>query len=277
MPTRRQVLTGLVVAAALVMSTVWPAAADHVNEGNVRFKTTCKPAGSAMVDPIVTPGGPSAHLHDFFGAKGVTSTTTTYAQLLALPTTCNDPGDHAGYWVPSVYVNGVKRAMTTSTAYYRLGGKHGPIEPYPPGLKIVAGYSLTNPAAPHGVTGWQCNEANLPNPTPAGCTADLTMRINFPDCWDGVNLDSADHRSHMAYSVDTGPAHVCPATHPHPVPALTTYNHYGTLRSTDVVTLSSGDITQGLHGDFFNGWTVARLAERIETCLIGLAKCPSGG
>lgn len=30
----------------------------------------------------------------------------------------------------------------------------------------------------------------------------LELHVTFPDCWDGVRLDSPDHRSHMAYSRD---------------------------------------------------------------------------
>ena len=50
----------------------------------------------------------------------------------------------------------------------------------------------------------------FPNRT---CDGGLQLRVRFPCCWDGKNLDSADHKSHMAYPsmVDNG---VCPSTHP---------------------------------------------------------------
>lgn len=40
-------------------------------------------------------------------------------------------------------------------------------------------------------------------------------------CWDGVNLDSTDHKSHVAYpsgSFETGGA--CPSTHPVKLPQV---------------------------------------------------------
>ena len=38
----------------------------------------------------------------------------------------------------------------------------------------------------------------------------MAIGVNFPSCWNGVDLDSADHMSHMAY-----PTHnVCPAGYP---------------------------------------------------------------
>src|SRR5690606_26323429 len=42
------------------------------------------------------------------------------------------------------------------------------------------------------------------------CPNGLRAQVFFPSCWDGVNLDSPDHQSHVAYptqSYDSGP---CP-------------------------------------------------------------------
>jgi hypothetical protein len=58
-------------------------------------------------------------------------------------------------------------------------------------------------------------------PTKA-CPGGIRASVIFPSCWDGKNLDSPDHASHMAYSpggaVLAGAA--CPATHPIRVPQL---------------------------------------------------------
>ena len=35
---------------------------------------------------------------------------------------------------------------------------------------------------------------------PATSCDELELSMLMPSCWDGVNLDSADHRSHMAYT-----------------------------------------------------------------------------
>jgi len=54
------------------------------------------------------------------------------------------------------------------------------------------------------------------------CPGGIRASIVFPPCWDGKNLDSPDHRSHMAYS--PGNAVLananCPSTHPVRVPQL---------------------------------------------------------
>ena len=35
---------------------------------------------------------------------------------------------------------------------------------------------------------------------PATSCDELELSMLMPSCWDGVNLDSADHRAHMAYT-----------------------------------------------------------------------------
>lgn len=45
------------------------------------------------------------------------------------------------------------------------------------------------------------------------CPNGLRTQVFFPSCWDGKNLDSANHASHMAYPSGTDSGH-CPASHP---------------------------------------------------------------
>jgi hypothetical protein len=47
----------------------------------------------------------------------------------------------------------------------------------------------------------------------ANCPDGLRLEVVFPSCWDGKNVDSADHVSHMAYP-DLVQAGECPETHP---------------------------------------------------------------
>jgi hypothetical protein len=51
-------------------------------------------------------------------------------------------------------------------------------------------------AAIRGRPGRTSSSAAIPT-CPAGSY--LSAKIIFPGCGDGMNLDSADHRSHMAY------------------------------------------------------------------------------
>lgn len=45
------------------------------------------------------------------------------------------------------------------------------------------------------------------------CPSGMRAQVFFPQCWDGQSLDSANHKSHVAYpsGVDSGD---CPASHP---------------------------------------------------------------
>ena len=48
--------------------------------------------------------------------------------------------------------------------------------------------------------------SGLPNKT---CPDGLRAQVFFPSCWDGVNLDSADHKSHMAYPTQVSVSSLC--------------------------------------------------------------------
>jgi hypothetical protein len=94
--------------------------------------------------------------------------------------------------------------------------------------------------------------------------------VNFPNCWNGKSLDSANHKSHMAYSV----AGRCPASHPVAVPAITlVYSYLPPAPGT--VMLSSGGQFSG-HADFINSWNEQVLTRLVDTCLNEDAYCQAG-
>jgi hypothetical protein len=91
---------------------------------------------------------------------------------------------------------------------------------FPPGFRMVAGNpflrsfnssSLEAAAITYNCLGTSNPQTNgFPN---YNCPGGLRTQVFFPSCWDGVNLDSADHKSHMAYPSLTDSGH-CPPTHP---------------------------------------------------------------
>lgn len=79
-----------------------------------------------------------------------------------------------------------------------------------PRIKIVSDNSLPS---------WCHGKLEIPN---VGISSGEKTQADFSRCWDGVNLDSEDHMSHVAYPSsgtfeNNGP---CPATHPVPIPQL---------------------------------------------------------
>jgi len=107
----------------------------------------------------------------------------------------------------------------------------------------------------------------MPKSCPPG--DEIRYSIPFPQCWDGKNLDSPNHKSHMAYPVfNDGPSWIpsrqykCPATHPVVLPQITVIPAYDVPANGDTSSwrLSSDmyDPTQpagySRHADWFNGW-----------------------
>jgi hypothetical protein len=257
-----------------MLSPIRPDAAVADSGGTV--KSICTYSHTAPDDPIVKPGLPGAsHSHDFFGNTG-TDAFTTLADLEAGETTCDFTEDRSAYWVPSLLINGNRVDPTHVAPYYTLrGADMTVVQPYPPGLMLVAGNSLATSPQPTSVTSWACEDgsqgskqSSVPN-----CRSgqELTLKIQFPECWDGVSLDSADHKSHFNYLASNNAT--CPASHPVLVPTLGLIVHYPTSGGTGV-TLSSGGQHSG-HADFFNAWEPDRLQELIDDCLLTGMLCHS--
>ncbi|KAM0720429.1 hypothetical protein Q7P37_004565 [Cladosporium fusiforme] len=89
----------------------------------------------------------------------------------------------------------------------------------------------------------------------------LSGHVRFPSCWDGVNLDSDDHFSHMSYPDpdlhgDTQGG-MCPSSHPVALINIGAEFGFGLEGLTDghLFVFSNGDTTgNGFHADFFAGW-----------------------
>ena|SRR3712207_4471477 len=117
---------------------------------------------------------------------------------------------------------------------------------------------------------------------PTSATDGLIARVDFPSCWDGMSLDTPDHRSHVVYPDARG----CPSHHPRAIPRLSVRIHTGVwdpcagLRPcgpddpTDTLrlTLSSGSY-ETLHVDIWNTWHQSRLDRLTDACLRAGKKC----
>lgn len=83
----------------------------------------------------------------------------------------------------------------------------------------------------------------------AYCPDGLRFELMFPSCWDGVNVDSDDHKSHVAYP-DLVINGNCPDTHPVRLPGLfyeTIWDMGSYTDRSGIFVISNGDPT----GKFF--------------------------
>ncbi len=247
-----------------------PAGTTMVSE----FHTDCAVSGEAPDDPIVFPGMPGAsHLHTFFGPS--VNASTHPADLLAAPTNCNAPGDHAAYWVPTLKLNGVPVKIKSFRAYYGARVTDPSIVvPFPPGLVMVQGDPKRQVATPAGASGqfWCAGSAeigrsadgNWPVCAPGG---NLIYQLVFQDCWDGKHIDSPDHKSHMG-PMQNG---ACTGAYPVAIPNLSLMVNYDSLGGDGLI-LSSG-LASSMHGDFMNAWDPTKLSALVKICIDAHAKC----
>lgn len=276
----RHTEAGLVALAALVVITLVAglALADGASVGadpvpglgpqgrRPQFKVECPYSHSANDDPIVYPGEPGAsHLHDFFGSE-IVDADTVPADLLGSPTTCQQQLDTASYWAPALLDHGAKVEPVDLIAYYRpsVGTDPSTLVPYPHGLVMIAGDGTATEPQPLSVAAWHCGSSPELSSEPPTCprTAPLAVRIAFPSCWDGVNLDSEDHKQHLAYAVGG----TCPPQHPVAVPELVVEVRYPIHGDGHDLVLASGQ-TITAHADFMNGWDQDKLEREVRTCL----------
>lgn len=239
-----------------------------------QFLSNCTFSHRLPDDPIVFPGAAGAsHSHDFLGNVS-TNANSTASSLQANGTTCQPSNDKAAYWVPTVSVGGTPVPPVFANFYYR-GNKRDfqQVNPFPPGFKMIAGTATATTPQPMSITSWGCTNGSTNTSEIPTCPAGERLKLSlfFPDCWDGANLDSADHKSHLSYRVNG----LCPGTHPFRVPQIQFFIVYATTGGPGT-TVASGSQYSG-HGDFFNGWDQSVLNSRVANCINAGIKCNKNG
>ena len=262
----------VVVPNDSVTPYVTPFKKTATSRSQIGFSVWCDRSHTATNDPIVFPGQPGrSHLHDFFGST-VTDAFSTVADLRAGPTTCTTSDDKSAYWVPALYANGVAQAPTNTTFYYKPGVEdRASITPIPYGLEMVAGNAMAS-GPQKGEYFWFQEFGNASNNTNDGTmiradkSGKITLRVVYPDCWDGTRLSAPD-QSHVAYHTNK---RTCPPSHPVAMPQLVMFVSYGT--NGDGVSLASG-AWFSMHADFFNAWTPATQQRLIDECVKPSVSC----
>ena len=283
------VLTGVVavvaaasVAVAVTSSDDAPPKAPAANayptrytgpQGGVgQFVVTCPYSHSGPNDPIVHPGMPGmSHRHDFYGST-TTNAQSTIASMHRSSTTCNKSVDTAGYWQPTLYNHGKVVKPLEIAAYYRAAPGVDPklVKTMPQGLALIAGDFRATKPQKGDATGWTCGVSSGLSDTPPACLpgAPLHLVLTFKDCWDGKHVDSADHQSHVTYSVKGQ----CPEGFETHIPQIVMSVNFGISGKDLDLELASGNIYSA-HGDFWNTWDPAGLQREISMCINRGAVC----
>jgi hypothetical protein len=247
------------------------------------FREACNFSHMSFDDPIVYPGKSGvSHLHTFFGNSGADANSTATSIATTGGSTCaGGTLNRSGYWIPSMIdtKDGSPVIPAASLIYYKtgyLGVRPVDVKPVPAGLRMIAGNAQGATELPALVAEFACVGTVVTNSAwtahipacPAG--SELVMSLNFPQCWDGVNLDSPDHKSHMAYAWNG-----CPSDHPVALPAISYEIHYTVTDPSQSARwrFSSDNYSSSLpggysaHGDYFMGWDAATMSTFVTKCL----------
>ncbi len=262
------------IMAPVSMNDVKPSTATPPSRGFHEFQVNCTITDHRPDDPIVFPGLPGAsHNHSFFG-NTTTDAASTLSSLQSGKSSCKVPADLTAYWMPTLY-NGTKVVDPKGVIVYYKSDviDYTSVRPFPKGLRFVAGSPTSTQAQfTHGF--WSCGENRRISTIPMNCASGsrLFARYQAPSCWDGLHLDVADHKSHMAYPVKGR----CPGDHPVALPMLEFKIPYPVNGDMSQVHLSSG-AGFSFHYDFFNAWDDATLAALVKTCVNGGLQCNAQG
>jgi hypothetical protein len=316
----------------LIRTTMMPDAAAP-NSWKGIFRINCDFAHASYNDPVVFPGEENAaHLHRFYGNTLTDHNSTNESLFTQGESTCQgNLLNLSSYWVPSIITpeydqqtlqpvldaNGDQKFVMVPAVvgnddvaheifYYSAGiDDLAAIQAIPVGLRMIAGSHMSQPGQEQdtSIVRWHCQSwASDDSSNPQWSTSipvceapdRVRMDIFFPSCWNGTDLDSDDHKSHMAYPVDAtnGNAKVCPSTHP--IALVRPSYHYafgvkpevydpatrssiGWRLSSDMYTVDE-QIKGGnsLHADWVNAWHPEVMQALLDNCIKEGLDCHDG-
>ncbi|MEU2383738.1 DUF1996 domain-containing protein [Streptomyces sp. NPDC012461] len=166
-------------------------------------------------------GNGAHHVHDYVGNQD-NDAFSSDEDLANADTSCQNQGDKSTYYWPVLRLQdgteefdandegggaegNIGRILKPAQAQLKfVGNKQGDVVAMPKFLRIITGdaKSFVNGTA-NANTSWSCTGFEDRQSTdkyplcPEG--SQVVRTSNFQSCWDGQNIDSANHRDHMAF------------------------------------------------------------------------------
>jgi len=299
--------------------------AEHAAAQGNMLRFACSQLVVERTDPLVNPGMKfTPHLHQIVGGDGfnVTMDPVAYDNAAASKcTSCSFVQDKSNYWtavmffkhkngsyirVPQTGNGGPQGKLVNDGGldiYYIPSGK---VTAFKKGFRMLAGSAgnsdnskvvkarichrcWTSTSDTPFVGGAPCdNNDTVDIPADPKCKM-IRQTIIFPTCWDGKNVDSPDHQSHMAYGQGNGAngGGACPSSHPTKVPQVMYELMWDVSKFADksmwptdgsrpfVYSMNLGG--SAAHGDYLFGWEGDSLQKAMDNgCNLNQA-CPKAG
>ncbi|KAF1958869.1 hypothetical protein CC80DRAFT_524269 [Byssothecium circinans] len=288
------------------------------------LRFACSQLVVERTDPLVNPGMKyTPHLHQIVGGNSfnVSMDPNNDPAKLSTCTSCSFVQDKSNYWTAVMFFK-AKNGTYTRVPQTGNGGPQGKLinkggldvyyipsgktTAFKKGFRMLAG-TATNTDPKKVSSGNIChrcwtspNENTFVGAQPCSGTdtveipADpkckmIRQTIIFPACWNGKDLDSPNHQSHVAYGQGAGASGggACPSTHPVKLPQImyelmwnvTTFADRSIWPSDGsnpfVYSMNIGGAAA--HGDYVFGWEGDSLQKAMDNgCNLNTA-CPKAG
>jgi len=243
------------------------------------------------LDPLVNPGKVSGHVHSVLGGSNFRMTVNTASLRQSECTSTPILEDKSAYWFPQLYYEWANGSFTSlnggAVIYYLFDDKPGTTTAFPDDFRMLSGNPTLRTYDPQSYdqqaitflcldfSGTSTRHNELPAKV---CPSGIRAQVNFPSCWDGKNLDSPDHKSHVAFKSGGPDSGSCSdPKFPVTLPRIFIEVYWNTgdvekFRSqaknpSQPFVYSYGDTTgYGYHADFINGWDKGVLQRAIDNC-----------
>jgi hypothetical protein len=165
----------------------------RLHRGGGYFAIACGFSHRNQDDPIVFPGQTGrSHDHTYFGNRATNASSTPDSLRASGRTSCRLRADMAAYWAPTLFVGGRAVEPLGVVAYY-VRRTVDQVQPFPAGLKMIAGDAAARTAQSLDVTSWSCGgrrglrSSAVPTCDTLGFRrSSLRLQVNFPVIYYGI-------------------------------------------------------------------------------------------